>query len=51
MHAISILHRTLVSECSSMHAKRRECLVAAVQSAISGRHLSVNELEGKEGQV
>jgi len=52
MHAISILHRTLVSECSSMHAKRRECLVAAVQSAISGRHLSVSELgRGLSGAV
>lgn len=52
MHAISILHRTLVSECSSMHAKRRECLVAAVQSAIAGHHLSVSELgRGLSGAV
>ena len=52
MHAISILHRALVSDCSCMQAKRRECLLAAVQSAIAGRHLCVSDLgRGLTGAV
>ena len=44
MHALSILHRALVSNCPSMHAKRRDGLLAAVRAAIFGSRLMLSDL-------
>src|SRR5260221_3542159 len=44
MHALSILHRDLLSSCPWMHAKRRSTLLAAVQAAVLGSRLRLSDL-------
>ena len=44
MHALSILHRELLSSCPWMHAKRRSTLLAAVQAAVLGSRLRLSDL-------
>lgn len=44
MHALSILHRELLSSCPWMHAKRRTTLLAAVRATVLGSRLRLSDL-------
>lgn len=52
MHAMEILHRTLIKCCRETHAKRLTSLLAAVEAAVLGSKLALSDLgRGLRGQV
>ena len=52
MHAVEILHRTLIKCCPETHAKRLSSLLAAVEAAVLGSKLALSELgRGLRGRV
>src|SRR5271156_275743 len=52
MHAVEILHRTLVKCCPETHAKRLGSLLAAVEAAVLGSRLALSDLgRGLRGRV
>jgi hypothetical protein len=44
MHAMSMLHRTLVNCCPQIHAKRLASLLAAVEATLLGSKLALSDL-------
>jgi hypothetical protein len=44
MHALTILHRILVSSFPEIHAKRLTSLLAAVEAVVTGSHLTLSDL-------
>lgn len=52
MHAVEILHRTLIKCCPETHAKRLSSLLAAVEAAVMGSKLALSDLgRGLRGRV
>jgi hypothetical protein len=44
MHALTMLHRMLATNCPHIHAKRLTSLMAAVEAAVSGSALTLSNL-------
>jgi Transposase DDE domain len=52
MHALTMLHRMLATNCPQIHAKRLTSLVAAVEAAVGGSALTLSNLgRGLRSQV
>jgi hypothetical protein len=52
MLALTILHRILSSSFPEIHAKRLTCLLAAVESVVTGSRLTLRDMgRGLHGQV
>lgn len=52
MHALTMLHRMLATNCPQIHAKRLTSLVAAVEAAVGGSALTLSGLgRGLRSQV
>jgi hypothetical protein len=52
MHALTILHRILFNSFPEIHAKRLTCLLAAVDSVVTGSRLTLSDMgRGLQGQV
>jgi hypothetical protein len=52
MHALTILHRILSTRFPEIHAKRLTCLLAAVESVVTGSRLTLSDMgRGLHGKV
>ena len=52
MHALTILHRILSTSFPEIHAKRLTCLLAAVESVVTGSKLTLSDMgRGIHGRV